>query len=125
MKGFMDAIARNYENVQFCYKAGQSIEELRESIRIRESRKRLRDDLLLLPITTPFSPRIAPERLALTRQAARKRPLYVMFVERRDWMNELMRDCLERLEPEVEWRLEGQPVLAIYRYVPPDVPDEP
>ena len=78
--------------------------------------QRLRADLLLLPVTTPFSPRISPERLALTRQAARKRPLYVMFVERRDWMNELMRDCLERLEPEVVWRLEGEPVLAIYRY---------
>ena len=81
--------------------------------------ERLRDDLILLPVTTPYSPRIAPERLQLTREAARQRPLYVMFVERRDWMNELMRDCLERLEPEVEWQLEGEPVLAIYRYALP------
>ncbi len=81
--------------------------------------ERLRGDLLLLPITTPYSPQIPPERLARTRQEARSRPLYVMFVERRDWMNELMRDCLERLEPEVEWQLEGEPVLAIYRYRSP------
>ncbi len=80
---------------------------------------RLRPDLVLLPVTTPFSPQIHPERLQLTREAARQRPVYVMFVERRDWMNELMRDCLEHLEPEVEWVLNGEPVLAIYRYIPP------
>ncbi len=80
--------------------------------------ERLRDDLILLPITIPYTPEIPPERLERTRQAARSRPLYVMFVERRDWMNELMHDCLERLEPEVEWQLEGEPVLAIYRYQP-------
>lgn len=82
--------------------------------------ERLRDDILLLPITIPHTPRIPPDRLERTRQAARSRPLFVMFVERRDWLNELMRDCLERLEPEVEWRLEGEPVLAIYRYRPPE-----
>ena len=52
-------------------------------------------------------------------------PVYVMFVERRDWMNELMRECLERLEPEVEWRLDGEPVLAIYRYRPAPKPKPP
>ncbi len=81
--------------------------------------ERLRDDLVLLPLTIPYTPEIPPERLERARLAARSRPLYVMFVERRDWMNELMRDCLERLEPEVAWRLEGEPVLAIYRYRPP------
>ena len=81
--------------------------------------ERLRDDVILLPITIPYTPEIPPDRLERTRQAARSRPLYVMFVERRDWMNELMRDCLARLEPEVTWRLEGEPVLAIYRYLPP------
>jgi len=79
--------------------------------------ERLRPDILLLPVTTPFSPRIAPDRLRRTRELARERPLYVMFVERRDWMNELMIDCLRYLEPEMEWQLEGAPVLRIYRYV--------
>lgn len=78
--------------------------------------ERLRPDILLLPVTTPFSPRIAPDRLARTRQAAVERPLYVMFVEHRDWATELMIDCLRHLEPEAVWELEGAPVLSIYRY---------
>ncbi len=81
--------------------------------------ERLREDVVLLPVTTPFSPRIAPERLARTRELARERVVYVMFVERRDWANELMVDCLRWLEPEVAWGLDGAPVLAIYRYRPP------
>lgn len=81
--------------------------------------QRLRDDITLLPITTPFSPRIAPERLRATVELAREHPLYVMFVERRDWMNVLMADCLQRLEPETAWYLDGETVLAIYRYEPP------
>ncbi len=78
--------------------------------------ERLRPDIQLLPVTTPFSPRIAPQRLAATRELAQRRPVYVMFVERRDWLNELMVDCLRSLEPEVVWELEGSPVLSIYRY---------
>lgn len=80
---------------------------------------RLRDDLTLLPITSPLSPRIPPERLRLLLEAARDRPLYVMFVDRRDWRNALMVDAMTRLEPAVEWRLDGGQVLAIYRYRPP------
>lgn len=80
--------------------------------------QRLRSDIALLPITVPFSPRIPPERLQLTRQAALDRPLYVMFVERRDWLNLLMVDCLRYLQPEVSWQLDGGNVLAIYRYPP-------
>ncbi|MDA8015907.1 MAG: glycosyltransferase family 39 protein [Thermoanaerobaculia bacterium] len=83
---------------------------------------RLREDLVLLPITTPLSPRIAPERLAATRDLATRAPVYVMFVERRDWANELMVECLRRLTPEVIWTLDGAPVLSIYRYVPPGTP---
>lgn len=80
--------------------------------------ERLRSDITLLPVTTPFSPRIAPERLQWTREAALESPLYVMFVPRRDWMNELMLDCLLYLEPEQVWTLEETPVLLIYRYGP-------
>jgi hypothetical protein len=50
---------------------------------------------------------------------ARSHAVYVMFVERRDWMNELMTDCLVRLQPEMVWGLKGAPVLRIYRYLPP------
>lgn len=84
--------------------------------------ERLRKDILLLPITSPLSPQIPKDRLERTLEAARSRPLYVMFVERRDWMNVLMVDCLERLQPEVVWGLEGAPVLRIYRYIPPAQP---
>lgn len=78
--------------------------------------ERLRGDILLLPVTTPFSPRIDPERLRLTREAGLSRPVYAMFVDRRDWMNEIMVDCLANLEPEVTFDYEGVPVLRIYRY---------
>lgn len=81
--------------------------------------ERLRDDILLLPVTTPLSPRIDPERLRLTREAALSRPVYAMFVDRRDWLNQIMVDCLRHLEPEVTWDLDGAPVLWIYRYRPP------
>ena len=84
--------------------------------------ERLRDDIMLLPVTTPFSPRIAPERLQKTLEAAARKPLYVMFIERRDWLNELMVDCLQRLEPEIVWQQEGAPVLYIFRYEPPQTP---
>ena len=82
------------------------------------AQERLRDDIVLLPITSPLSPRIPPERLQKTVEASLDRPLYVMFVERRDWMNALMADCLQRLEPEVVWELDGAPILRIYRYQP-------
>lgn len=81
--------------------------------------QRLRPDLQLLPVSAPHTPRIPPARLAMVQAAAREGPLYVMFVERRDWMNALMADCLRRLEPEVAWYLDGAPVLLIFRYTPP------
>ena len=87
--------------------------------------ERLRSDIRLLPITTPFSPRIDPERLRKTLELSLREPVYVMFVERRDWMNPLMADCLQRLEPVAEWTLEGAPVLQIYRYHPPGVVRQP
>jgi hypothetical protein len=86
---------------------------------------RLRSDILLLPLTRPYTPVIAPDRLEKTREAARVRPLYVMFVERRDWANELMTECLGRLRPERVWELDGAPVLFVYRYLPPAAEEEP
>lgn len=80
--------------------------------------QRLRDDLELLPLTTPFAPTIEPGRLAQTRALAAEAPVYVMFVDRRPWRNELMVDCLAHLEPQVVWTLGGAPVLFIYRYDP-------
>jgi hypothetical protein len=80
--------------------------------------QRLRGDLRLIPLTTPFTPTIDPRRLARTRALAAEAPVYVMFVDRRAWRNELMVDCLVHLEPQVVWELDGAPVLFIYRYDP-------
>lgn len=81
---------------------------------------RLRPDLQLLPVSRPTSPVISTERLEGTRDLARQgAPVYVMFVERRDWMNQLMIDCLTYLEPIAVWTYQGEPVLSIYRYRPP------
>ncbi|MEL7059501.1 MAG: glycosyltransferase family 39 protein [Acidobacteriota bacterium] len=81
--------------------------------------ERLRPDIALLPITTPYRPEIPPDRLERLRAEARTRPVYVMFVDRRDWRNALMIDCLSRLEPVARWTSDGAPVLEIYRYAPP------
>lgn len=76
----------------------------------------LREDIELLALTSPYEVEIDPRRMAQLRELARQRTVYVMFVERRDWANALTRDCLERLEPERVWELDGAPVLSIYRY---------
>lgn len=86
---------------------------------------RLRSDIRLAHLSAPGSPVIHPENLAGLRAAAQRGPAFVMFVERRDWMNALMRECLDRLEPVAEWKLDGAPVLQIYRYTPPSDPPAP
>ncbi|MEM6456536.1 MAG: glycosyltransferase family 39 protein [Acidobacteriota bacterium] len=93
---------------------------------------RLRDDITLLPLTTPYHPRIAPERLEWMRRDSLRRPTYLMFVPRWDWGNALMHDAAAHLEPLRVWSYEGAPVLAIYRYQPPPdwqpdprIPDPP
>ncbi len=80
------------------------------------AQSRLRPDIGLLAITVPHFPMIPPERLAVVREVAQQRPVYVMFVLRADWANELTRECSERLRPIAEWRHDGVPVLQIYRY---------
>ena len=76
----------------------------------------LRGDILPLSVSTPFSRRIDPERLRFAREAGLSRPVYVMFVDRRDWINEIMVDCMVNLEPEVTFDYDGVPVLRVYRY---------
>jgi hypothetical protein len=79
--------------------------------------QRLRPDIQLLPLTNPYVPQVDPDQMALLAEIARQRPVYVMFVWREDWMNLLTDDCRRRLAPDAEWRLEGAPVLSIYRYL--------
>ncbi len=78
----------------------------------------LRSDIGIAPLTVPNFPQVAPAAMELLDSVALERPVYVMFVLREDWMNEPMRDCLERLEPSVQWELDRVPLLQIYRYLP-------
>ena len=71
--------------------------------------QRLRPDIALLPIMPPYSVGIPPISLAEARERSRSRPLYVMFVPRGDWMNSLMAECLQRLQPVETWSLDGRP----------------
>ena len=76
----------------------------------------LRRDIELLPLTSPEEAQIDPARLEYLAQVAAERPVYVMFVPREDWMNQLALDCMQRLQPEHAFQLDGAPVLLIYRY---------
>ncbi len=82
--------------------------------------ERLRSDLGIAPVTVPNFPQLAPGAMEFLDSVTLERPVYVMFVLREDWMNQLMRDCMERLEPSAQWELDGVPLLQIYRYLPSD-----
>lgn len=75
---------------------------------------RLRSDIQLVHLTNPWSPRIDANALAALRRAAAERPVYVMFVFRREWANELVYECLRERKPVALWTLDGAPVLAIF-----------
>jgi hypothetical protein len=77
---------------------------------------RLRADVGLVALTRPVRPEIDPRRLARLRALALERRVWVMFVRRDDWENELMRECRERFEPLRSWRVDGEPILEIYDY---------
>lgn len=79
----------------------------------------LRPDIRLAALTVPMFPDVEPRQYETLVRIARDRPVYVMFVLREDWMNQLTTDCRVRLRPEMQWSLDGAPVLAIYRYTPP------
>jgi hypothetical protein len=79
---------------------------------------RLRGDIHLVHLTNPWSPRIDQNALAALRQASAQRPVYVMFVFRRDWSNELMVESINRYPRVQVWQVDGAPVLAIFRMVP-------
>jgi hypothetical protein len=76
---------------------------------------RLRPDIQLLPITEASSPAIAPEEMEALREIAGRRPVYVMFVYRRDWTNALVEYCRTAVTPAAQWRVGGGVVLSIYR----------
>jgi hypothetical protein len=76
---------------------------------------RLRPDIQLLPITDASSPLVAAEEVEALREIAGRRPVYVMFVYRRDWTNALVEYCRAAVAPAAQWRAGGGVVLSIYR----------
>ena len=74
-------------------------------------------------LTNPWSPRIDTNALAALHQISAQRPVFVMFIFRREWANELVYESLKHF-PEVQvWRVDGAPALAIFRMVPAPEPD--
>ena len=55
------------------------------------SSQRLRPDIELLRVSLPFFPDVPPQVIDQLPALARERPLYVMFVNRDDWSNDLVR----------------------------------
>jgi hypothetical protein len=76
---------------------------------------RLRPDIGLVHLTTPSHAEIRPELLARFYTLSATHPSYVMFVFRRDWANQLVYDSVKSFQPVAVWRLDGAPVLAVFR----------
>jgi hypothetical protein len=76
---------------------------------------RLRPDITLIHITTPSNAKVNQDVLARFYEASRTRPAYVMFIFRQDWSNEVVFDSVRHFEPVAVWRLDGVPLLAIFR----------
>jgi hypothetical protein len=80
---------------------------------------RLRADINVVDLMRPASPEPRPDAFRLLERISQTMPVYVMFALRDDWTNALMRDCEDRLRPEASWDVDGEPVLVIYRWTPP------
>lgn len=78
--------------------------------------QRLRPDIRLLRLTSPLDPHVSAADWALLRQEAAAHPVFVMFVPRADWMNDIMGFLLKHRTPIKSWSLDGAPVLLIYRF---------
>lgn len=76
----------------------------------------LRADIGLAAVSVPNFPDIPGDRVTRLAALAETVPVYVMYVLREDWANQLTRDCESRLVPEREWQVEGAPILRVYRY---------
>ncbi len=76
---------------------------------------RLRSDITLIHITTPSNAKVKRDVLERFYAASRTRPAYVMFVFRQDWANEVVFDSIRDFQPVAVWRVDGAPLLAIFR----------
>jgi MFS family permease len=78
---------------------------------------RLRPDITLIHITTPSNAKVKRDVLDRFYAASRTRPAYVMFVFRQDWANEVVFDSVRDFQPVAVWRVDGAPLLAIFRVI--------
>ncbi len=78
--------------------------------------ERLRDDIELLRVSVPFFPDIPPQVIAQLPELANERPLFVMFVNREDWSNDLVRQARETGRRVHQIELDRVPLLEIYQW---------
>ena len=76
---------------------------------------RLRKDIGLAHISVPQTPQVPDGAVAMLRKAGMERPVFVMYVLRNDWRNQLTDEC-NTLPAVAEWSVGGAPILRIVRY---------
>ena len=76
---------------------------------------RLRSDIQLAHVTNAWSPRVLQPAWSEVRAAANERPVFVMFILRRDWANEIVSESFREFQPVAGWNVRGAPVLLIFR----------
>jgi hypothetical protein len=76
---------------------------------------RLRPDIQLAHITNAWSPRVLQPAWAEVKAASGDRPVFVMFILRRDWANEVVQESFTSFQPAASWSRDGAPVLLIFR----------
>ena len=76
---------------------------------------RLRPDVGLAHISIPQTPQVPEGAVQMLRGLGAERPVFVMYVVRRDWRNRLTDEC-DALPAVAEWSLDGAVLLRIVRY---------
>lgn len=76
---------------------------------------RLRRDIELAHVTNAWSPRVIKPAWSAVREASGARPVFVMFILRRDWANEIVTQSFAEFQPAASWSVDGAPVLLIFR----------
>ena len=76
---------------------------------------RLRPDIELAHVTNAWNPRVLQPAWSHVLEASSARPVFVMFILRRDWANEIVTRSFSEFQPAASWSVDGAPVLLIFR----------
>lgn len=79
---------------------------------------RLRPDVGLAHVSIPQTPQVPEGAVEMLRGLGAERPVFVMYVVRRDWRNRLTDEC-DALPAVAEWSLDGAVLLRIVRFPQP------